>query len=79
MFGEYTPLMKPNLLQRRLANGKARLDREMGLEKYCPHCTEYWPQDTLFWSVSRSTPDGLQNWCRGCQQEIKVARRKKAA
>lgn len=43
MHGEYTPLMKPGLLAKRLATGKARLDPEMGLEKLCTGCSEYWP------------------------------------
>ncbi|WP_261978527.1 hypothetical protein [Vibrio cholerae] len=32
MFGEYTPLMKAGLLQRRIATGKARLCPELGLK-----------------------------------------------
>mgnify|MGYP001424668225 FL=1 len=78
MFGEYTPLMKPGLLQRRLANGKAMLDDCLGLQKSCPHCREYWPQDTLFWSPSSREPDGLQTWCKACQLEYKSAKRKAA-
>ncbi|SHO58772.1 hypothetical protein [Vibrio quintilis] len=78
MFGEYTPLMKPGLLQSRLRRGRARIDPEMGLEKFCPHCQEFWPQDTLFWTISRSEPDGLQCWCRACQLEYKNARRNAA-
>lgn len=78
MFGEYTPLMKSGLLQRRLANGKAILDAELGLQKWCPHCQEYWPQDTLFWSPCSRNPDGLQSWCKACQLECKSAKRKAA-
>lgn len=78
MFGEYTPLMKPGLLQRRLANGKAVLDECLGLQKLCPRCAEYWPQDTLFWSPSSREADGLQTWCKACQLEHKN-RRKQAA
>lgn len=70
MFGEYTPLISPKLLQRRLAKGKARIDKILGLEKYCSRCKEYWPQDTLFWSPKPSNPDGLKDWCKACQQEV---------
>ncbi|EJL6577381.1 hypothetical protein K6U20_11520 [Vibrio fluvialis] len=78
MFGEYTPLMKAGLLQRRLLNGKAEIDPELGLQKLCPHCQEFWPQDTLFWAPSHSEPDGLQCWCKACQLEYKNSRRKAA-
>ncbi|EMK5463022.1 hypothetical protein [Vibrio gazogenes] len=80
-FGEYTPLLSQQLLQRRLANGKARIDPEVGLEKYCTHCGEYWPQDTLFWTPLASRPDGLQDWCKACRSEEASAahRAKKAA
>lgn len=77
MFGEYTPLITPELFQRRLASGKARLDPILGLEKRCPRCCEYWPQDTLFWFTSNCTNDGLQSWCAACQRESRTARRKK--
>lgn len=36
MFGEYTPIMKPGLLERRLANGKAFLDAELGKMRISP-------------------------------------------
>lgn len=69
MFGEYTPIMNPMLMQRRLANGKVIIDDEVGLQKRCPRCKEYWPQDTLFWSPSAREPDGLQCRCKACQAE----------
>lgn len=76
MFGEYTPLMKTGILKRRLANGKSRIDTLLGLEKYCPNCHEYWPQDTLFWSLcSSNQTDGLQAWCKACQSESKTKSR----
>lgn len=75
MFGEYTPRMKAGLLQRRIATGKARLCPELGLEKWCPHCAEFWPQDTLFWSPSSREADGLQTWCKACQLEYKNSRK----
>lgn len=67
MFGEYTPLMKDGLMQNRLATGKALIDDELGLQKWCPDCKEYWPQDTLFWAIHDCKPDGLQSTCKACQ------------
>lgn len=75
MFGEYTPLMKAGLLKRRLLTGKAFIDPELGLQKRCPYCDEFWPQDTLFWSPSSREPDGLQTWCKACQLDYKQSRK----
>ncbi|MFN1515293.1 hypothetical protein [Vibrio owensii] len=78
MFGEYTPLMKPGFLKRRLFNGRARLDSILGLEKRCPRCNEFWPQDTLFWAECSSRPDGLQTWCKACTAEHQRVNKKAA-
>ena len=81
MHGEYTPLMNPGLLAKRLATGKARLDPEMGLEKLCTRCNEYWPQDTAFWSEWKSpiACDGLQHYCKACEAEVARARKEAKA
>lgn len=78
MHGEYTPLMKHGLLAKRLESGKARLDPEMGLEKLCSGCNDYWPQDTAFWSEWNNprSLDGLQHYCKACEQEIGRERRR---
>jgi len=75
----YSPLMKPGLLALRLQSGKARLDPELGLEKLCSGCGEYWPQDTQFWSArhSKEAVDGLQHYCKCCEGE-RAARRRAA-
>lgn len=75
----YTPLIKSGLTELRIKRGKARIDEFYGLEKYCPKCGEFWPQDTEFWFPSKRQPDGLQCWCKGCQNEGKNnSNRKKA-
>ncbi|AAN55693.1 hypothetical protein HRJ35_14890 [Shewanella oneidensis MR-1] len=74
MFGEYTPLMKPMLIARRMERGTAIIDDELGLQKLCPSCHEFWPQDTLFWSVSSREADGLQCHCKACQDERRSER-----
>lgn len=77
MHGEYTPLMRAGLLQKRLESGKARIDPEMGLEKLCSGCGDYWPQDTAFWSAwnHKNASDGLQHYCKACEQEGWMKRR----
>ncbi|MFZ3487260.1 hypothetical protein [Vibrio harveyi] len=75
MFGEYTPLMKAGLLESRLNAGKALVDSELGLQKFCPRCSDFWPQDTLFWSISPREADGLQTWCKACQSDYKQSRK----
>lgn len=73
----YSPLMRPGLLPRRLQSGKARIDPELGLEKLCSGCGEYWPQDTQFWSARHSAAavDGLQHYCKSCESERAACRR----
>ncbi|AWX98699.1 hypothetical protein A8139_21495 [Marinomonas primoryensis] len=78
MFGEYTPLMKTGLMEQRVARGKAVIDPELGLQKWCPDCQEFWPQDTLFWSISNYKPDGLQGTCKACQLGKKREKRNAA-
>lgn len=82
MHGEYTTPMKPSLLEKRLASGKARIDPLVGLEKLCSRCQEYWPQDTVFWSVCNSPKscDGLQHYCKACEAEMaRIRKEGKAA
>lgn len=74
MFGEYTPLMKPMLIARRMERGAAIVDDVLGLLKLCPRCQEFWPQDTLFWSTSSREADGLQCHCKACQSEHRSER-----
>ncbi len=47
---------------------------ELGREKRCPHCGEYWPTDReFFWPRLRGTRVGLRPWCRACDDEYKQA------
>ncbi|MBV7315472.1 hypothetical protein [Shewanella sp. NIFS-20-20] len=74
MFGEYTPLINPALIERRIQRGTAIIDGEIGLLKRCPRCLEFWPQDTLFWSPASREADGLQCRCKACQAEHRQQR-----
>lgn len=62
--GFFCPLQRPELVARRLRTGKC-IRTEVGLEKHCPKCDDYWPMDTEFWFASK-TEDGLFAWCRSC-------------
>lgn len=75
MFGEYTPLFNTKLIAERLRKGTAVIT-ELGLEKRCACCGEFWPQDTLFWSKNPTTADGLDYRCKACVNEGRSARRK---
>lgn len=68
--GYYCPLLPPSLLHKRLANGKSRFS-EIGLEKRCPKCNEYWPHDTEYWFAARQQPDGLFTCCRACYMTLR--------
>ena len=42
---------------------------EIGTEKLCPKCNEYWPADKEFFYSSKTTKDGLFSWCKACHTE----------
>lgn len=71
-----SPLPK-DFLQRRaqaLKKGNEHLyqQTELGIEKLCPRCKEYWPADTEFFHLSSGNyGDGLYTYCRACSMEIK--------
>mgnify|MGYP001572882745 CR=1 FL=1 len=50
---------------------------ELGREKRCPHCGEYWPADREFFWPRLSGPKAglLRPWCHACEEEYKRARK----
>jgi hypothetical protein len=42
---------------------------ELGMEKRCLTCGEYWPADTEFFDACRSSGDGLSLRCLACIKE----------
>jgi transposase-like protein len=42
---------------------------EIGIEKLCPKCNEYWPADKEFYHSSKITKDGLYPWCKACHAD----------
>lgn len=63
--GYFSPLIRPRLLELRLKRG-AMARSELGLEKRCTRCGEFWPFDTEFWFANTGKPDGAMDWCRAC-------------
>lgn len=76
----FSPLPK-DFLQRRdqsLRKGKQHLyqQTELGIEKLCPRCKEYWPADTEFFHLSSGKyGDGLYTYCRACSIEIRQGKK----
>lgn len=47
---------------------------ELGTEKRCPRCNEYWPADTDFFYSQKGKKDGLHDWCKACYTAWREAR-----
>jgi hypothetical protein len=47
---------------------------ELGIERRCFACGEWWPQDETFWYLSRGKVMGR---CRACWVEFNASRRPK--
>lgn len=47
-------------------NSPAKAVTELGEEKQCTSCGEYWPADTEFFTAMRSSKDGLSPRCIAC-------------
>ena len=39
---------------------------ELGPQKRCSHCGEWWPADSDFYQYNRATRDGFHSWCKAC-------------
>lgn len=71
----YCPIPSPASIQFGLASGRMRLT-EIGLERLCPCCHEFWPLDTEFWRIHTGTPSGVQARCRACAAVDRSERRR---
>lgn len=50
-----------------------RESEDLGMERYCRWCDEWWPEDRDFWNIRR---DGrIYGRCRACWQEYRVSKR----
>jgi hypothetical protein len=48
---------------------RSRAITELGEEKQCMCCGEYWPADVEFFAAQRSSKDGLSPRCIACIKE----------
>ena len=49
-----------------------RVLTELGVEKRCPKCGEFWPADREFFGVrGGARGNQLRPWCRACESEYK--------
>lgn len=53
----------PTILRR---SKRYRLDPELGWEKQCTHCLEWWPADGEFFHNAQHESSRLHPWCRDC-------------
>ena len=58
------------------ANKPKFIETELGREKLCKHCQEYWPVDSEFWYMIKDTlKDGTvvqrpDSACKGCYDKV---------
>jgi erythromycin esterase-like protein len=45
---------------------------ELGVEKRCVKCGEFWPAEPEFFQRNRDNPDGLDNYCKDCRQQARI-------
>ena len=56
-------------------------EEEVGVQKRCTRCGDWWPPDTDFWFLvtkarGRRT---LHSWCRACNYEARNALRRRSS
>ena len=57
-------------------NNPTFIETELGKEKFCKHCQEYWPADSEFWyMIKDKLKDGTvvhrpDSACKGCYDAV---------
>ena len=57
-------------------NNPTFIETELGKEKFCKHCQEYWPADSEFWyMIQDKLKDGTvvhrpDSACKGCYDNV---------
>lgn len=62
-------------VQRNTAIPKLRTTPELGPEKFCTRCREWWPADPEFFYPAKAGAAGLFYCCKACYREWLTARR----
>jgi hypothetical protein len=52
---------------------------ELGQEKLCKRCVEWWPADTTFWFSDPKGAGGLYYMCKACYADWELANKAKKA
>lgn len=70
--GHVCPALTPVQIARGLKSGRYVMS-EIGLERLCGRCNEYYPADTEFWGWMPSDSTGLHAYCRACRDDYRMA------
>ena len=73
----FCPVWKESLVNLRLKRGTV-IFTEIGREKSCASCGEFWPADSEFYLSDYKRSDGLSSWCKGCLLASKRKQREKS-
>ena len=68
----------PEIIARYIRRGKYK-HTDLGLERECSKCKEFWPADTEFWQAQKGQLDGFTSQCKACLNDTKTERRRRAA
>lgn len=71
-----SPIFTPSFIRTGVESGKYILT-DLGLEKRCSMCGDYWPADSQFFGMrwSNNEINGLSSGCRACVVESERIRR----
>jgi hypothetical protein len=67
----YCPPLTPGAISARVSSGRFAFT-ELGLEKRCSVCGEYFPADTEFFYAQNYRPEGLSCGCKACSRENEI-------
>ena len=73
----FVPTPVPEKLEKKLAAGLVK-KTELGLEKRCCRCGEFWPMDSKFYQCNRRTWDGLMAYCKACYEDMPSVQTRRA-
>ena len=77
-FAPVCPIPNPAALRQGFKLGRY-LITDIGLERYCSKCEEFWPADTEFFWTAPSNATGLHCYCKACYASWKRTRTKDTA